>query len=157
MRQQIEKQNATRALLFAAPAMIWITVLFLVPLAFIVGVSFFTNGSYGEVERPLTLGRRRQLRQCDVRAAEAAGDEVRERHLHDVDAIEAEPPRQCGREPGFDTRTRRTALPEPRGRQERRRHGQHAGLCRLECRPRRALSAGAGRDRQHGGAHRRCE
>jgi len=55
MRQQIEKENATRALLFAAPAMIWIALLFLLPLAFIFGISFFTNGSYGEVERPLTL------------------------------------------------------------------------------------------------------
>lgn len=55
MRAHLEKQSARRAFLLAAPSMLWITVLFLVPLAFIVGISFLTSGTYGEVEHPLTL------------------------------------------------------------------------------------------------------
>jgi spermidine/putrescine transport system permease protein len=35
--------------------MLWLLLLFVVPLTLIVGVSFFTNGTYGELERPLTL------------------------------------------------------------------------------------------------------
>ncbi len=41
--------------LLAAPAMLWLLVLFLIPLALVVGLGFFTNGEFGEVERPLTL------------------------------------------------------------------------------------------------------
>lgn len=55
MRQQIEKQNTRRASWLSAPAMFWLLVLFLLPLAFILGISFFTNGTYGELEHPLTL------------------------------------------------------------------------------------------------------
>ena len=35
--------------------MLWLTVFFLIPLAFIVGVSFLTSGSFGELARPLTV------------------------------------------------------------------------------------------------------
>ena len=55
MHQHIENQNARRALLLSAPAMLWLAVLFLLPLALVIGISFFTNGTYGELERPLTL------------------------------------------------------------------------------------------------------
>jgi spermidine/putrescine transport system permease protein len=44
-----------QALLLSAPAALWLFVLFIAPLALIVGVGFFTNGTYGELERPLTL------------------------------------------------------------------------------------------------------
>ncbi len=35
--------------------MLWLLIFFVVPLAAIVGVSILTNGTYGELERPLTL------------------------------------------------------------------------------------------------------
>ncbi len=56
MRQPADYRNSRRALLLSAPAMIWILVLFLVPLAFIIGTSLLTSGLYGELEGPLTLG-----------------------------------------------------------------------------------------------------
>ena len=40
--------------LLGAPALLWLGIFFLLPLAFIVGVSFLTSGSFGELERPLT-------------------------------------------------------------------------------------------------------
>jgi spermidine/putrescine transport system permease protein len=55
MRRHIEQANARHALLLSAPALLWLVLLFLVPLGFILGASFFTNGIYGELERPLTL------------------------------------------------------------------------------------------------------
>ena len=54
MRRPADKQKARRAGLLSAPALLWIAVFFLLPLAFIVGLSFFTNGSFGEIELPLT-------------------------------------------------------------------------------------------------------
>lgn len=48
-------QHELRSLLLAAPVLSWLAVLFLLPLALILGVSFLTSGSYGELERPLTL------------------------------------------------------------------------------------------------------
>ena len=56
MRQHAEKQTARQAFLLSAPALLWITLLFLVPLVFIVGISVFSSGSYGELEGPLTFG-----------------------------------------------------------------------------------------------------
>jgi len=50
-----EKKNAFHAALLSAPATLWLLVFFLVPLSFIIGISFLTNGSYGELERPLTF------------------------------------------------------------------------------------------------------
>jgi spermidine/putrescine transport system permease protein len=54
MRAHAEKKSARRAVLLSAPAIVWLTLFFLVPLLFIVGISFFTNGTYGELERPFT-------------------------------------------------------------------------------------------------------
>src|SRR5690349_10199513 len=47
-------RSARPAILIAAPSLLWLAVLFLVPLAFIVGVSFLTSGSFGEVEGRLS-------------------------------------------------------------------------------------------------------
>ncbi len=47
--------SRSKAALLASPALLWLGVFFLVPLGFILGVSFLTNGSFGELERPLTL------------------------------------------------------------------------------------------------------
>ena len=48
--------DARRALLLGVPALLWMGVLFLIPIGFIVGISFLSSGTYGELERPLTLG-----------------------------------------------------------------------------------------------------
>ena len=48
-------RRARPATLIAAPALLWLAAFFLVPLAFIVGVSFLTSGSFGELERPFTI------------------------------------------------------------------------------------------------------
>ncbi len=55
MRTAAERTKAMRAALLSAPAMLWLVVFFVVPLTFIVAISFFTNGTYGEPGRPLTL------------------------------------------------------------------------------------------------------
>jgi spermidine/putrescine transport system permease protein len=55
MREVAESRNSRRALLLSTPAMLWLLALFVLPLGFILGISFFTNGTYGELERPLTL------------------------------------------------------------------------------------------------------
>jgi spermidine/putrescine transport system permease protein len=55
MRRAADQKQTARALYLSAPSMLWLFVLFVVPLAFIIGVSFFTNGTYGELERPFTL------------------------------------------------------------------------------------------------------
>lgn len=47
--------NSRSAWPLGIPALIWLVALFLVPLALIIGISFFTNGAFGELERPLTL------------------------------------------------------------------------------------------------------
>lgn len=47
--------SRSKAALLASPALLWLGVFFLMPLGFILGVSFLTNGSFGELERPLTL------------------------------------------------------------------------------------------------------
>ena len=41
--------------MLSTPAMLWLFVLFVVPLGLIIGVSFFTNSALGEIERPLTF------------------------------------------------------------------------------------------------------
>lgn len=46
--------NSRSAWPLGIPALLWLVVLFLVPLALIVGISFCTNGAFGELERPLT-------------------------------------------------------------------------------------------------------
>lgn len=55
MRPLIEKKNAARAAMLTAPAIFWLLVFFALPLALIIGISFLTNGSFGELERPLTF------------------------------------------------------------------------------------------------------
>ena len=47
--------NSRSAWPLGIPALLWLMALFLVPLALILGISFFTNGAFGELERPLTL------------------------------------------------------------------------------------------------------
>jgi spermidine/putrescine transport system permease protein len=47
--------NSRSASPLGIPALLWLVALFLIPLAMILGVSFFTNGAFGEVERPLTF------------------------------------------------------------------------------------------------------
>ena len=54
MRAHIEKARSIRAALLSAPALLWLLVFFVLPIAIIAGISFFTNGTYGELERPLT-------------------------------------------------------------------------------------------------------
>jgi len=55
MRHAVEQQKERRTLLLAAPALAWIVLFFALPIVCIVSVSFFTNGTYGELERPFTL------------------------------------------------------------------------------------------------------
>jgi spermidine/putrescine transport system permease protein len=55
MRTVKERNDAVRSILLSLPAMLWLVVFFVIPIAFIVGISFFTNGTYGELERPFTL------------------------------------------------------------------------------------------------------
>jgi len=55
MRATVERARSFRAALLSAPATLWLLAFFLTPLAFIIGISFFTNGTYGELERPLTF------------------------------------------------------------------------------------------------------
>ena len=55
MRAAVEKRKRWRTALLSLPAMSWLAVFFAVPLATIVAISFFSNGNYGELERPLTL------------------------------------------------------------------------------------------------------
>ena len=54
MRPHLRQQKWRGATLIA-PGMLWIAVFLLVPLAVLFGISFFSTGSYGETERPLTL------------------------------------------------------------------------------------------------------
>jgi spermidine/putrescine transport system permease protein len=54
MRAHVEKARSVRAALLSAPALLWLLVFFVLPIAIIAGISFFTNGTYGELERPLT-------------------------------------------------------------------------------------------------------
>ena len=49
------RHSAWRSASLAAPGMFWIAVFLLAPLAALLGLSFFSTGSYGEIERPLTL------------------------------------------------------------------------------------------------------
>lgn len=44
-----------RSALFSGPAVVWITLLLVVPLCLVLGISFLTRGEYGGVEWPLTL------------------------------------------------------------------------------------------------------
>jgi spermidine/putrescine transport system permease protein len=55
MRRHAEQRNAWSAFSLSAPAMFWLLVFFVLPLLIVLGISFFTNGTYGELERPLTL------------------------------------------------------------------------------------------------------
>jgi spermidine/putrescine transport system permease protein len=55
MAHRAEQANGVRSVLLSAPALAWLIILFLVPLALILGISFLTTGQYGELERPLTL------------------------------------------------------------------------------------------------------
>ena len=56
MTPRVPQHDGTRrAWLLSAPALLWMTVLFLIPVALIVGISFFTSGQYGELERSFTF------------------------------------------------------------------------------------------------------
>ncbi len=52
---QAAAKNWRASALLGAPALLWLAVFFLIPLAFIVGVSFLTSGSFGELDHPLTV------------------------------------------------------------------------------------------------------
>ncbi len=55
MRAAFEKKYTFRTALLSTPAMLWLVVLFFIPLSMIIGISFLSNGAYGELEQPLTL------------------------------------------------------------------------------------------------------
>lgn len=55
MRANVEHARSPRALLLSTPAMLWLLIFFVLPLTFIVAVSFLTSGTYGELEQPVTL------------------------------------------------------------------------------------------------------
>jgi spermidine/putrescine transport system permease protein len=55
MRHHHERNQKWRALLLSAPALLWLAVLFLVPLGTILSVSFLSTGEFGGMERPVTL------------------------------------------------------------------------------------------------------
>jgi spermidine/putrescine transport system permease protein len=48
------RQLARRAMLLSAPGSLWILALLIAPLLFVLAISFFSTGTYGEIERPLT-------------------------------------------------------------------------------------------------------
>lgn len=48
------KRSLVQSLLLCAPGALWIAMFLLLPLLFVIAVSFFSTGTYGEVERPLT-------------------------------------------------------------------------------------------------------
>lgn len=48
------RQLARRAVLLSMPGSLWIFALLIAPLLFVIAISFFSTGSYGEIERPLT-------------------------------------------------------------------------------------------------------
>jgi spermidine/putrescine transport system permease protein len=48
------KLESWRAVLLCAPATLWIFVFLLAPLLFLLSISFYSTGTYGEIERPLT-------------------------------------------------------------------------------------------------------
>src|SRR3954462_7353172 len=47
-------KRSRQSRLLCAPGALWITVFLLAPLLCVIAVSFFSTGSYGEIERPLT-------------------------------------------------------------------------------------------------------
>ena len=51
---QTHPQRTARSVLLCAPGSLWILLLLIAPLLFVVAISFFSTGSYGEIERPLT-------------------------------------------------------------------------------------------------------
>lgn len=59
--QRISRAGAVRAATLSFPATLWTAVFLIAPLCFIVAISFYTTGSYGEIERPLTLEHYRRL------------------------------------------------------------------------------------------------
>lgn len=61
MRERHERNQKQRALLLSAPALVWLAILFVVPLGMIFGVSFFTTGEFGGMELPLTLSSYRRV------------------------------------------------------------------------------------------------
>jgi spermidine/putrescine transport system permease protein len=53
--QHDSRMPRSMAGLLAFPGAAWIALFLLLPLLFVLGISFFSTGSYGEIERPLTL------------------------------------------------------------------------------------------------------
>lgn len=52
--RSVPRRASLRAIGFAAPAAVWILLFLILPLLFVLGISFFSTGTYGEIERPLT-------------------------------------------------------------------------------------------------------
>jgi spermidine/putrescine transport system permease protein len=55
MSSRARQRSTVRSLLLSAPASMWIALLLIAPLLFVVTISFFSTGSYGEIEHPITL------------------------------------------------------------------------------------------------------
>ena len=55
MRTAQARKQGLRSMLLSAPAMLWMLVFFVIPITFIFAISFLTNGTYGELERPVTF------------------------------------------------------------------------------------------------------
>lgn len=51
----VAKHSLLRALLLCSPGTAWILLFLIGPMIMMAGVSFYSAGSYGEIERPLTL------------------------------------------------------------------------------------------------------
>lgn len=48
------RREGLRSALLCAPGALWITVFLIGPLLFVLAISFYSTGAYGEIERPLT-------------------------------------------------------------------------------------------------------
>jgi spermidine/putrescine transport system permease protein len=55
MRRHAEQIRDRRALWLSAPALLWVAMLFLGPMLFVIGISFYNRGTFGELELPLTF------------------------------------------------------------------------------------------------------
>jgi len=55
MRRELHhRRSIMRSLVLSAPGTLWIVAFLIVPLLFLLGISFFSTGEYGEIQRPLT-------------------------------------------------------------------------------------------------------
>jgi spermidine/putrescine transport system permease protein len=57
----LRRRQLLRSAVTSGPAVVWLTIFLLTPLAILGGVSFFTRGDYGEIQLPLTFDSYRRL------------------------------------------------------------------------------------------------